>query len=110
LARPTRDAKAKGTRRGPAEKSGQEEFDFEYGEDSQNIEVFQPTFSKVLGMRYNQRASDVTAGSQQAEAAFGYLHRDESRSQFRLSSSSTRKISSIAQSDKKAYDLELRHD
>jgi 5-dehydro-2-deoxygluconokinase len=33
----------------PAEKSGQEEFDFEYGEDfAQHIETFHPTFCKVL--------------------------------------------------------------
>src|SRR6266446_6137655 len=36
-----------------AEKSGQEEFDFEYGEDfAKHIEAFQPTFCKVL-VRYN---------------------------------------------------------
>src|SRR5262245_32337166 len=33
----------------PAEKSGQDEFDFEYGEDfASHIEAFQPTFCKVL--------------------------------------------------------------
>ena len=33
----------------PAEKSGQDEFDFEYGEDfAKHIEVFRPTFCKVL--------------------------------------------------------------
>jgi 5-dehydro-2-deoxygluconokinase len=36
-----------------AEKSGQDEFDFEYGEDfARHIEAFDPTFSKVL-VRYN---------------------------------------------------------
>jgi myo-inositol catabolism protein IolC len=35
------------------EKSGQEEFDFEYGEDfAQLIEAFSPAFAKVL-VRYN---------------------------------------------------------
>ncbi len=39
----------------PAEKSGQEEFDFEYGEDfARHIEAFDPTFCKVL-VRYNPR-------------------------------------------------------
>lgn len=34
----------------PAEKSGQEEFDFEYGDAYEaHIETFQPTFCKVLG-------------------------------------------------------------
>src|ERR1700737_3433461 len=33
----------------PAEKSGQDEFDFEYGEDfAKHIEKFNPTFCKVL--------------------------------------------------------------
>ena len=37
----------------PAEKSGQEEFDFEYGEEfAKHIEAFNPTFCKVL-VRYN---------------------------------------------------------
>lgn len=37
----------------PAEKSGQEEFDFEYGEGfAEHIESFHPTFCKVL-VRYN---------------------------------------------------------
>ena len=37
----------------PVEKSGQEEFDFEYGEDfAAHIEKFDPDFSKVL-VRYN---------------------------------------------------------
>jgi Uncharacterized protein conserved in bacteria (DUF2090) len=37
----------------PVEKSGQAEFDFEYGEDfASHIEAFDPTFAKVL-VRYN---------------------------------------------------------
>jgi myo-inositol catabolism protein IolC len=37
----------------PVEKSGQDEFDFEYGDDfGKHIEDFDPTFSKVL-VRYN---------------------------------------------------------
>src|SRR5262249_53761054 len=37
----------------PAEKSGQNEFDFEFGEQfAQHIEAFRPTFCKVL-VRYN---------------------------------------------------------
>ncbi len=40
----------------PAGKSGQEEFDFEYGEDfAKHIETIQPTFCKVL-VRYNPEA------------------------------------------------------
>ncbi len=49
-----RDAIAAGFRLAmPVEKSGQEEFDFQYGEDfGAHIEAFDPTFSKVL-VRYN---------------------------------------------------------
>ena len=33
----------------PAEKSGQDEFDFEYGDDfAKHVEAFNPTFCKVL--------------------------------------------------------------
>src|ERR1700757_518354 len=43
----------------PAEKSGQDEFDFEYGEDfAKHIEMFQPTFCKVL-VRYNPEADQA---------------------------------------------------
>jgi myo-inositol catabolism protein IolC len=49
-----RDAKASGLILAmPVEKSGQEEFDFQYGEDfGAHIEDFDPAFSKVL-VRYN---------------------------------------------------------
>ena len=49
-----RDASANGFATAcPAEKSGQEEFDFEYGDDfPEHIEAFHPTFCKVL-VRYN---------------------------------------------------------
>ncbi|MGH6693229.1 MAG: 2-deoxy-5-keto-D-gluconate 6-phosphate aldolase domain-containing protein [Gammaproteobacteria bacterium] len=49
-----RDAKASGLILAmPVEKSGQDEFDFQYGEDfGAHIEEFGPTFSKVL-VRYN---------------------------------------------------------
>src|ERR1051326_7316334 len=48
------DASASGfTTACPAEKSGQEEFEFKYGEDfAAHIEAFNPTFCKVL-VRYN---------------------------------------------------------
>jgi hypothetical protein len=45
-----RDADAEGRFTAcPAEKSGQDEFDFEYGEDfARHIAVFRPTFCKVF--------------------------------------------------------------
>jgi myo-inositol catabolism protein IolC len=43
----------------PAEKSGQDEFDFEYGDDfARHIEAFRPTFCKVL-VRYNPGGDSV---------------------------------------------------
>src|SRR5499426_4648650 len=61
-----RDAAAQGyTFACPAEKSGQEEFDFEYGEEfAKHIEAFQPTFCKVL-VRYNPE-SDPALNARQA--------------------------------------------
>jgi myo-inositol catabolism protein IolC len=55
-----RDAAAQGYLTScPAEKSGQDEFDFEYGEEfAKHVEAFQPTFCKVL-VRYNPE-SDQT--------------------------------------------------
>jgi myo-inositol catabolism protein IolC len=57
-----RDAKADGfTIACPAEKerTGQDEFDFEYGQDfHSHIEVLQPTFCKVL-VRYNPKGNQA---------------------------------------------------
>src|SRR6516162_4048171 len=50
----------------PAEKSGQDEFDFEYGADfAKHVEAFHPTFCKVL-VRYNPEG-DQNLNRQQAE-------------------------------------------
>jgi myo-inositol catabolism protein IolC len=50
----------------PVEKSGQDEFDFEYGDDfGRHIEEFDPNFSKVL-VRYNPEG-DAAMNSRQAE-------------------------------------------
>ena len=50
----------------PAEKSGQDEFDFEYGTQfNAHIEEFKPTFLKVL-VRYNPE-SDVTLNERQLQ-------------------------------------------
>ena len=67
----------------PAEKSGQDEFDFEYGEDfAQHIEAFHPTFCKVL-VRYNPEGDRRAepAADRAPEAAVGLPAR-ESRSRF----------------------------
>src|SRR5271157_1755995 len=68
----------------PAEKSGQDEFDFEYGEDfARHIEAFHPTFCKVL-VRYNPEG-DQSLNRRQSDRLkrlSDYLHSGRSRSLF----------------------------
>jgi len=95
----------------PAEKSGQEEFDFEYGEDfAKHIEAFQPTFCKVL-VRYNPEGDPALNRRQAArlKELSAYLH-DKSRSRFmfELLVSAEKAQLDRVKGDKKAYDLELR--
>jgi 5-dehydro-2-deoxygluconokinase len=108
-----RDARAEGyTTCCPAEKSGQEEFDFEYGEDFQkHIEAFHPTFCKVL-VRYNAEG-DQKLNQQQAarlKRLSEYLHSAKSRSRFMFELLVPAEKSQLErfQGDKKAYDLQLR--
>jgi myo-inositol catabolism protein IolC len=107
-----RDARAQGyVTACPAEKSGQEEFDFEYGEEfAKHIEAFQPTFCKVL-VRYNPEGDRALNRLQSAHLSrlSEYLHR-ESRSQFLFELLVPPEKSQLDQlkGDKKAYDLELR--
>src|ERR1700716_2085725 len=50
----------------PVEKSGQDEFDFEFGEDfGSHIEAFDPAFTKVL-VRYNPEGDEAMNQRQQA--------------------------------------------
>jgi 5-dehydro-2-deoxygluconokinase len=107
-----RDATAKGiTTACPAEKSGQEEFDFEYGEDFvRHIEAFDPTFCKVL-VRYNPEG-DRTLNQRQAgrlKRLSDYLAaRNRSRFMFELLVPPEKAQLDRLKGDKKAYDLELR--
>ena len=49
----------------PVEKSGQKEFDFEYGEEfARHIEAFDPTFCKVL-VHYNPEGDAVLNSARQ---------------------------------------------
>ena len=70
----------------PAEKSGQDEFDFEFGDDfARHIEEFAPTFSKVL-VRYNPDG-DPVMNRRQAQRLRGlseYLQRSPSKYLFEL--------------------------
>jgi 5-dehydro-2-deoxygluconokinase len=107
-----RDAKAKGiTTACPAEESGQEEFEFEYGEDFQrHIEAFDPTFCKVL-VRYNAEG-DRALNQRQAERLrrlSDYLARaDRSRFMFELLVPAEKAQLERLKGDRAAYDLEVR--
>ncbi len=95
----------------PAEKSGQNEFDFEYGEDfAKHIEAFKPTFCKVL-VRYNPEGD---AALNQVQAArlkrlSDYLHaKGQSMFMFELLVPAEKAQLDKVKGDKKAYDLQLR--
>jgi myo-inositol catabolism protein IolC len=68
------------------EKSGQEEFEFAYGEDfAQHIEAFHPTFAKVL-VRYNPEG-DVALNQRQVSRLTrlsDYLHKTQTLFMFEL--------------------------
>ena len=108
-----RDASAEGYSTAcPAEKSGQDEFDFEYGEDfAKHIEAFQPTFCKVL-VRYNPEGDQSLNRRQSSrlKRLSDYLHSGKSRSRFMFELLVPAEKAQLEKlkGDKKAYDLELR--
>jgi 5-dehydro-2-deoxygluconokinase len=107
-----RDARKEGfTTACPAEKSGQDEFDFEYGENfSSHIEAFEPTFCKVL-VRYNPEGNQALNRRQsyQLRRLSDYLH-SNSRSlfMFELLVPAEKAQLEKVKGDKKAYDSEIR--
>jgi len=95
----------------PAEESGQEEFEFQYGEDfASHIEAFNPTFCKVL-VRYNPEGDESLNRRQAAR-----LHRlsdylkskGRSRMMFELLVPPEKEQLDRLKGDKNAYDVELR--
>src|SRR5277367_1730621 len=95
-----------------AEKSGQDEFDFEYGEDfAKHIEAIHPTFCKVL-VRHNPEGDSELNQRQSArlKRLSEYLHSSNSRSRFMFELLVPAEKAQLEQfrGDKKAYDLELR--
>ena len=107
-----RDASASGFMTAcPAEKSGQEEFDFEYGEDfASHIEAIHPTFTKVL-VRYNTGADPAMNERQAAKLKrlSDYLRsKDDIRFMFEMLVPAEKAQLEQLKGDKKAYDLELR--
>ena len=107
-----RDAAAQGiTTACPAEKSGQEEFDFQYGDNfGAHIEAFHPTFCKVL-VRYNPEG-DAAGNAVQVtrlKRLSDYLaHKAQSRFMFELLVPSEPAQLASVNGDQKAYDLTLR--
>jgi myo-inositol catabolism protein IolC len=95
----------------PAEKSGQEEFDFEYGENfAEHIEAFKPTFCKVL-VRYNPEGDQTLNRSQSArlKRLSTYLHNNsQSRFMFELLVPPEKEQLERVKGNKKLYDLEIR--
>src|SRR5271167_2793990 len=95
----------------PAEKSGQEEFDFEYGDDfAAHIELFHPTFCKVL-VRYNPQGDQALNRRQSArlKRLSDYLHnKSQSRLMFELLVPAEKAQLDELKGDKKAYDRQLR--
>jgi myo-inositol catabolism protein IolC len=92
------------------EKSGQEEFEFAYGEDfAQHIEAFDPTFAKVL-VRYNPEG-DVALNQRQAgrlKRLSDYLHRIQRLFMCELLVPATPVQLEQVEGDKNAYELQLR--
>ncbi len=95
----------------PAEKSGQDEFDFEYGEEfARHIEAFHPTFCKVL-VRYNPEGDKALNVRQAArlKRLSEFLHAaGRSRFMFELLVPPEAAELEEVRGDKKAYDREMR--
>ncbi|MGH7334132.1 MAG: 2-deoxy-5-keto-D-gluconate 6-phosphate aldolase domain-containing protein [Candidatus Rokuibacteriota bacterium] len=94
----------------PAEKSGQDEFDLEYGDDfGRHIERFNPTFCKVL-VRYNPEGEASLNARQAARLRrlSDFLHGSGRRFMFELLVPAEAAQLGRLHGDKKAYDRELR--
>jgi myo-inositol catabolism protein IolC len=94
----------------PAEKSGQDEFDFEYGEDfGKHIEQIKPTFCKVL-VRYNPEGEKALNQRQAArlKRLSDYLKKTPSKFMFELLVPAEPAQLEKLKGDKKAYDRDLR--
>jgi myo-inositol catabolism protein IolC len=94
----------------PAEKSGQDEFDFEFGDDfARHIQDFAPTFCKVL-VRYNPEG-DATVNRRQASRLrrlSEYLSVGPSKFMFELLVPATTTQLEVLGGDVQAYDRKSR--
>ena len=94
----------------PVEKSGQNEFDFEYGEQfGEHIEKFDPAFSKVL-VRYNPD-DDAELNERQLgrlKRLADWLHENDRKFLFELLVPATDEQLASVDGDTDRYDAELR--
>ena len=94
----------------PVEKSGQDEFDFEYGDDfGEHILKFDPDFSKVL-VRFNP-GGDPEMNEQQLERLLrlsNWLHENGRKFLFELLVPATDEQLAAVDGDTERYDAELR--
>jgi myo-inositol catabolism protein IolC len=94
----------------PVEKSGQNEFDFEYGDDfGAHIEQFDPDFSKVL-VRYNPEDDPVLNQRQleRLKRLADWLHEHDRKFLFELLVPATEEQLASVGGDTDRYDAELR--
>jgi myo-inositol catabolism protein IolC len=94
----------------PVEKSGQEEFDFQYGDDfPAHIEKFDPNFSKVL-VRHNVEGDDEMNQQQIArlKRLADWLHDNGHKFMFELLVPATEEQLAKVGGDSDRYDAELR--
>lgn len=106
-----RDAHAQGyITAAPVEKSGQNEFNFEYGDQwREHIAAFQPTFVKAL-VRYNPE-DDAAMNRRQAarlKELGEYAHSQGQKFMFELLVPMTKEQSDRLEGDQHIYDLHLR--
>src|SRR5260370_3663215 len=106
-----RDARANGLITcAPAEKSGQEEFQFEYSDRyAEHIANFKPTFVKVL-VRYNPESDEAMNRRQAARLRelADYVHTSGQHSMFEWLVPMTHEQSDRLEGDQHLYDHDLR--
>jgi myo-inositol catabolism protein IolC len=94
----------------PVEKSGQNEFDFDYGEDfGAHIEKFDPAFSKVL-VRYNPEDDPALKERQlgRLKRLADWLHERDRKFLFELLVPATNEQLATLEGESDRYDAELR--
>jgi myo-inositol catabolism protein IolC len=94
----------------PVEKSGQDTFDFEYGEQfGEHIEAFDPEFAKVL-VRYNPEGDAEENAQQlaQLKRLSDWLHEHDRKFLFELLVPATAEQVAALEGETDRYDAELR--